>query len=53
MVEQQLNNIVAELEYIVEWKANATGDEISMGDQDDLPFNLYEELEALGEGEIT
>jgi hypothetical protein len=41
------------LEYAVEWKANATGDEISMGDQDDLPFDLCEELEALGEGEIT
>jgi hypothetical protein len=37
----------------VEWKANATGDEVSMEDKDDLPFDLYEELEALGEGEIT
>jgi len=24
-----------------------------MRDKDDLPFDLYEELESLGEGEIT
>jgi hypothetical protein len=49
MVQNQLNNIVVELESVVEWQAN-TADEDSMGDQDDLPFDMYEELEALREG---
>jgi hypothetical protein len=53
MAEQQLSNIVVELEHVVEWQANATGDETSMGDHDDIPFDLCEELESLGEGEIT
>jgi hypothetical protein len=38
MVEQQLSNIVAELESAVEWQANATGDEVSMGDQMIFPL---------------
>jgi hypothetical protein len=37
------------VESAVEWKDNATGDEINMGDQDDLPIDLCEELEALEE----
>jgi hypothetical protein len=40
IVEQQLNNIVAEFEPAVEWQVNATSDEVSMGDQIDLPFDL-------------
>jgi hypothetical protein len=31
MVEHQLSNIVAELESIVEWQANAIGDEVNIG----------------------
>jgi hypothetical protein len=27
----------------VEWQARATGDEVSMGDHNDFPFDLYEE----------
>jgi hypothetical protein len=53
MAEQQLSNIAAELEYAVEWQANSTCNEVSMGDQDDFPFDLCEELEAMGEGAIT
>ena len=53
MVENQISDIVANLESVVEWKTNAIGDDVSMGDHDDIPFNIYEELEALGEGEIT
>jgi hypothetical protein len=49
IVEQQLSKIVVEMESAVEWQVNATGDEISMGDQDDLPIDLCEELEALEE----
>jgi hypothetical protein len=41
------------LEYVVEWQANATGNEVSMGDHDDIPFYLCEEVESLGEGEIA
>jgi hypothetical protein len=48
IAEQQLNNSVVEVESAVEWQANATGDEINMGDQDDMPIYLCEELEALG-----
>jgi hypothetical protein len=40
MVEKKLSNIVVELEFCSEWKANATGDEVSMGDQNDLSFDL-------------
>jgi len=53
MAEKQLSNIVAKLESVVEWQVNATGDEVSMGYQDDLPFELYEKLEAMGERVIT
>jgi len=49
MVDQQLSNIIAELEFVEEWKSTSTRYEVIMGGQDDLPFDLYEELEALGE----
>jgi hypothetical protein len=45
MVEQQLSNIVVEVESAVEWQENATGDEVNMGDQNDLSFDLCEEEE--------
>ena len=44
MVEQQLSNIYVELQYAVEWKSNAMGDEVNMGDEDDLTFYMCEKL---------
>ena len=37
------------MESIVEWQANATRDEIMMGDEVDLPIYPCEELESLEE----
>jgi hypothetical protein len=37
------------MESAVEWQVNATRDEINMGNQDDLPIDMCEELEALEE----
>jgi hypothetical protein len=37
------------MESIVEWQANATRDEIIMGDQDDIPIDLCEELDSMEE----
>jgi hypothetical protein len=34
-----------ELESVAEWPVNVTGDEGSMGDQDDLPLEKHEELQ--------
>jgi hypothetical protein len=33
------------MESAMEWQANAIGDEISVVDQKDFPFNLYKEEE--------
>jgi len=43
--EKQLNNETAELDYIAGWQANSIEEEKNMGDQDDIPFDLYEEEE--------
>jgi hypothetical protein len=45
-VEQQLSDETAELESAAGWQANATEEENNMGDQDDLPFDVYEEEEC-------
>jgi hypothetical protein len=37
------------MESVVEWQTNATRDENNMGDHIDLPFDLYEGVEALEE----
>jgi hypothetical protein len=41
MAKKQLSGNDVEMESVVEWQANATGDEIFMGDQGDLPIDLY------------
>jgi len=44
-VEQQLNDETIELEFAARWQVNATEEENNMGDQDDFPFDVYEEEE--------
>jgi hypothetical protein len=41
--EKQLSDETTELESIAGWKTNATREENDMGDQDDLPFDVFEE----------
>jgi hypothetical protein len=45
IVEKQLSDEPAELESAAEWQVKATEEENNMGDQDDLPFDVYEEEE--------
>jgi hypothetical protein len=44
-VEMKLSDETTELESVVVFQANATGDEGKKGDQVDLPFDVYEEEE--------
>jgi uncharacterized protein YpmB len=50
IVEQHLSKIVVEVESAMEWKANATRDEINMGDQDDLPIYCVKNLRPWRKG---
>jgi len=43
--EKQLSDETAKPDYTAGWQANATEEEKNMADQDDLPFDLYEEEE--------
>jgi hypothetical protein len=45
VVEQKLSKELVELESTVGWKFKATEEKTSMGDQDDLPFDVYKEKE--------
>jgi len=41
VVEHKFNGEAIEVDYEVEWKYNAIGDEYNMDDQYDLPFSIY------------
>jgi hypothetical protein len=43
MDENKLSNLATDYESRVEWQVKATSDEVSMGDNIDLPMDLYEE----------
>jgi hypothetical protein len=47
IAEKKLSNTVVEFEPTVEWQVKAIGDENNVGDQDDLPFDVYEEKEKM------
>jgi hypothetical protein len=45
IVENKFSKEPVELESAAEWPVSVTGDEGSMGDQDDLPLDQHEELQ--------
>jgi len=47
IVEKKLSNTVVEFEPMLEWQVKAIGDENNVGDQDDVPFDVYEEKEKM------